>query len=116
MGTRRRILKFTERCKKLFDAGVAIAKAAAPDDLVGPWKRAIGPLLVEAKEEAGGSRERPDKEVSLTIKVAGKTLFSAQVFVRHSGGREEHRSERVEKFVPGKWEQALAAALEILKK
>lgn len=116
MDPTKRLRRFTRRCKRLFDAGLAVAKAAAPDDLVGPWKRAVGPMVVEAREERGGTTERPDQEVSLVVKVAGKTLFSAQVYVRFSGKREEHRSERVERFIPGRWERALSAALKILTK
>ena len=106
--TRKRIGKFTERCQDLFEAGVALAKANAPKDLPGPWRNAVGPLVVEAKEEKGGTPDRPDAEITVTVKVAGKTLFSAQVYVRYSGKEVEHRSERVEKFVPGKWESVLA--------
>jgi len=114
--TRKRIGKFTERCQDLFEAGVALAKANAPKDLPGPWRNAVGPLVVEAKEEKGGTPDRPDAEITVTVKVAGKTLFSAQVYVRYSGKEVEHRSERVEKFVPGKWESVLATAFRVLSK
>lgn len=112
--TRKRIGKFTERCRDLFEAGVALAKANAPKDLPGPWRNTVGPVVVEAKEEKGGTPDRPDTEIALTVKIAGKTLFSAQVYVRYAGEKPEHRSERVEKFIPGKWESVLATAFRVL--
>jgi hypothetical protein len=116
MSAKKRIGRFTARCKDLFDAGVALAKSAAPKDLIGPWKNTVGPLLVEAKEEKGGTDDRPDQEITLVVKIAGKTIFSAQVYVRYAGKTVEHRSERVEKFVPGKWEGVLATAFRVLMK
>jgi len=119
MNAKKRIGTFTKRCKEVFDAGLALAKASAPKDLVGPWKTLVGPVLVEAKEEKGGRPDRPDSEITLVVKVAGKTLFSAQVYVLYKDkeAREpEHRSERVEKFIPGKWENVLATAFRIIRK
>ena len=114
MGRRRQLRKFTARCKSLFDAGVALAKDSGTQELLGRWRATVGPLVVVAREEKGGTASQPDCELSLTVKIAGKTLFSAQVFVRYSDKGPEHRSERVEKFVPGRWEEALATAFRLL--
>ncbi|HTM68384.1 MAG TPA: hypothetical protein VL426_03725 [Candidatus Binatia bacterium] len=114
MGKGKNIGKFTRRCRNLFDAGLAFAKANAPKDLPGPWRNSVGPLTVEAKEHRSGAPDRPDTEIALSITVAGKTLFSAKVTIGHPGRGTEERTERVEKYVPGKWETVLATAVRAL--
>lgn len=116
MSARKRLEKFTEHCRDLFDAGVTPAKVSAPKDLKGRWETVAGQMFVEAEEEKGGKPDHPDSEMALIVKVAGKTLFSAQAHVRYADKKPERSSERVEKFVLDRWKQALRAAFALLAK
>jgi hypothetical protein len=128
MSAKKNFGKFTRRCRTLFDAGLALAKASTPKEFAGPWRASLGKLVIEAEEkkcvaETKKKSETPEgsdsSEIALVIKIADKTIFSAQVVVRckGQGARELVRlSERIEKYVPGKWENVLAAAFRILIK